>query len=79
MTRKNRRPISEERHFRYTLPRDIPHKAISVSPQMHQALKAYAKKHGYTLTEAVWQLLTFALDKQGWPEDIGDIEVAPPL
>ena len=79
MTRKKSRPINEERHFRYTLPRDVPHKAISVSPQMHQALKSYAKKHGYTLTEAVWQLLTFALDKQGWPEDIEDIEVIPPL
>jgi len=79
MARKKSRPISEEQHFRYTLPRGVPHKAISISPQMHQVLKAYAKKHGYTLTEAVWQLLTYALDKQGWPEDFEYIEVTPPL
>ena len=79
MTRKQSGPIREEQHFRYTLPRDVPHKAISVSPQMHAALKAYAKKHGYTVTEAVWQLLAFALDKQGWPEDIEDIGVVTPF
>jgi hypothetical protein len=46
---------------------------------MHQVLKAYAKKNGVTLTEAAFRLLSFALDKQGWPEDFEYIEVAPPL
>ena len=79
MARNKSRPISEEQHFRYTLPREVPHKAISVSPQMHQVLKAYAKKNGMTLTEAAFRLLSFALDKQGWPDDFEYIEVAPPL
>ena len=77
MTRKKSRPIREEQHFRYTLPRDVPHKAISVSPQMHAALKSYAQTNNISLTEAVFRLLSLALDKEGWPEDSGEVSPLP--
>lgn len=55
----------------------IPRKAINVSPQMHSALKSYAQKNNISLTEAVFRLLSLALDKEGWPEDTGEAAPLP--
>ena len=50
----------DKSRFRYVLPEKEHRKHLVVSPEVHATVKLFAEEHGFTITEATFQLLKIA-------------------